>query len=182
MKEKLIRQAVRSRFKLTSRANALKQAADWRDKYSEIADSLDAQTGVMPVKVPPMLGVDEDMREWSFFMLLEHNAIVNRSITAIIASLALGQEVDTGPVKDPKSDVMPSSSPGIEQVQLFYQSIDDHITRVSKLPELKGTEEYPHPLFGRFDAHKWTCMFSFHLQVHIKQAQFIAQKARSGDA
>ena len=31
-----------------------------------------------------MRGVDEDMRRWSFFMILEHNAIVNRSITASV--------------------------------------------------------------------------------------------------
>lgn len=179
MKEKLIRQAVRSRFKLTSRASALNQAGEWRDKYSQLAADLDAETGCTPVRVPPMLGVDEDMREWSFFMLLEHNTIVNRSMTAIIASLANGQEVNTGPVKDPKTDVMPSEAPGIEQVELFRQSIDKHITTVADLPELRGTAEYPHPLFGMFDAHKWNWMFSFHLQVHVKQAQFIAQKARS---
>lgn len=182
MKEKLIRQAVRSRFKLTSRSQALKQAADWCSKYLQIANQLDVQAGSLPVRVPPMLGVDEDMRNWSFFMLLEHNTIVNHSISAIIQSLAHGREVDTGDVKDPKTDVMPSVSPGIEQLDLFRQSIEEHIAAVETLPELRGTEEYPHPIFGMFDAHKWNCMFSFHLQVHIKQAQYIAQKARSGSA
>jgi hypothetical protein len=35
----------------------------------------------------------------------------------------------------------------------------------------------PHSIFGDFDAHKWNCMFSFHLSLHYKQAQHVVRTA-----
>ena len=52
----------------------------------KLAESINADAGVQKVLAPLMLGVDEAVRNGSFFMILEHNAIVNRSITSIVES------------------------------------------------------------------------------------------------
>ena len=57
-----------------------------------------------------MSGVDEDMRRWSFFMILEHNAIVNRSITASVVQLANGESLTGQATIDVKKGVMPSGA------------------------------------------------------------------------
>ena len=76
---------------------------------------------------------------------------------------------------DPKKDVMPGSAAGPEQVDIFKASVEDHIARVTPLSDLRKTIKVPHPLFGMFNAHMWTCMFSFHLKVHFKQAELLAK-------
>jgi hypothetical protein len=143
------------------------------DAYLDLADRFDPSLAIEPVTVPPMIGVDPEMQGWSFFQLLEHNAIVNRSIASMVEALALGKEPEGAALINPKNDVLPKGLSGPEQVQAFRSSVDDYLAIVSTLPELKGTAERPHPLFGPFDAHKWHCMFGLHLGLHLNQARKI---------
>jgi hypothetical protein len=125
---------------------------------------------VRQARVPSLAGVDEDMREWSFAMILEHNVIVNRVITATLGRLAQGLPADPETCFDPKKDVMPSAAADAGQWEAFRGSVQDHVARVSVLDRLRGTDTTPHPLFGDFDAHQWTCLFGFYLLVHYRQA------------
>jgi hypothetical protein len=127
-----------------------------------------------PVRVPPMPGVDEEMRCWSFCMLLEHMAIVNRGISAIVCGLARGEKPGAAGNIDMKREVLPSPAAGPGQVAAFQESIQDHLELIPTLGSLRGTATRRHPLFGAFDAHQWHCMFAFHLQIHLRQARFIA--------
>ncbi len=137
------------------------------------------EVGRVYVQVPPMRGVDEDMRRWSFFMILEHNAIVNRSITATVVQLARGEALSGPATLDPKKDVMPSSSADESQIEIFADSVTKHIEAVKNLRQLRGTRTSPHPIFGQFDAHKWNCMFAFHLGLHLPQAEYVVRKVRA---
>jgi hypothetical protein len=148
------------------------------ENYLELAKMINERSGALTVLVPRMLGIDEDMRNWSFFMILEHNAIVNRSITSIVKSLVRGEEPKGAGAIDPKRDVMPSRNPGEEQIEAFRSSVEDHLTVISGLSPLRGTSTKRHPIFGQFDAHRWHCMFGFHLLVHYKQAKYVIRKIR----
>jgi hypothetical protein len=177
MSDPLIKAAVRTLFLCQSRDQALRQSEALAAQYTELAERLSKETGRMSVEVPPMRGVDEDMRRWSFFMLLEHNAIVNRSITAAVVQLANGESLSGPATIDVKKGVMPSSSADESQVELFAQSVADHIAIVRGLVNLRRTKTSPHPIFGQFNAHKWNCMFAFHLRIHLPQARFIVETA-----
>jgi hypothetical protein len=115
-----------------------------------------------------MPGVDPDMRQWSFFQLLEHNAIVNRSITAVVTSLASNEEPTGAGAIDPKRDVLPAADAGPAQV--------------ARLGRLRGTRRKVHPVFGPFDAHRWHGMLGFHLAIHLGQARRIVAGAGGGGA
>ena len=172
----LIRTAVRARFFLTSRERASRQIQKSCDDYLSLEKMITTDCGARPVLVPCMLGIDEDMRQWSYFMVLEHNTIVNRSITSVIESLVQGEEPKGIGAIDPKRDVMPSANPGEEQIKAFCSSIENHLKVVAGLSPLRGTITKRHPIFGEFDAHYWHCMFAFHLLVHYKQAKYVNQK------
>jgi hypothetical protein len=172
----LIRAVVRTKFALTSRDKASQHIQELLDKYLELAESINAEDGVQPVLVPPMVGIDEDMCNWSFFMILEHNTIVNRSISSIIQSLVRGEEPTGAGAIDPKKDVMPSQNPGEEQIQAFRTSIEEHLSMISGLSRLRGSLTTPHPIFGDFDVHQWHCMLDFHLLLHYKQADYVVRE------
>ena len=75
-------------FVLTSRDQASTQIQKLCDRYLVLATMIDAESGILTVRVPGLLpGIDKDMRDWSLFKILEHNTIVNRSFTSIIESL-----------------------------------------------------------------------------------------------
>ncbi len=174
MKKAVIRKVVKGRFAVTSREKASGQAREAMEEYLRLIEEAGSEVAARPVRVPAMLGVDEDMREWSLCMILEHNTIVHGRITPVVWALALGEEVPVNKDFDPKKDVMPSPAPGMEQVEAFRESVEDHLAVVAELPELKGTAKAMHPVFGPFDAHQWHCMFAFHLDIHLKQARAVA--------
>ena len=169
----IIKAVIRSRFLLTSRDSASGIIRKNSDAYLLLAQHFGESPGAKPVTVPPMIGVDPEMRQWSFFQILEHNVIVNLSISAKVEALALGKEPTGAAIINPKTDVLPKGLSGPDQVEAFRRSVDDHLAMIETLPSLRGTAETPHPVFGSFDAHKWHCMFGFHLGLHLQQARKI---------
>jgi hypothetical protein len=172
----IIRTAVRTRFFLTSRERASRQIQSSCDDYLALTKLITPDCGRRPILVPCMLGIDEDMRQWSYYMVLEHHAIVNRSITSVIESLVRDEEPTGIGAIDPKRDVMPSNNPGEEKIEAFRSSVENHLKVVAGLSPLRGTRTKRHPIFGEFDAHYRHCMFAFHLLVHYKQAKYVIQK------
>jgi hypothetical protein len=166
-------------FLFTTHRRALKQAFVMAEKYSELTQGISEDMGRLCIEVPPMRGVDEDMRRWSFFMVLEHNTIVNKLITATVCQLAKGESLHGAAKIDIKSDVMPSPSAGNEQLRAFQESVQEHIKAVNSLGRLRGTKTTTHPIFGDFDSHKWNCMFSFHLSLHYSQATYVVRIAKA---
>ncbi len=180
MRALLIKMAVRSRFALTSRNKASLQIRRSLDAYLALSRQIKCEQGAVRVEVPRMLGIDEEMRNWSFFMILEHNAIVNRGITSIIQGLVRGEKPEGAGAIDMKRDVLPSRNPGEEQIQKFRESVEDHLQMIASHGGLRGGLRTRHPIFGRFDAHNWHCMFGLHLYIHYKQAEYVIRKISAG--
>ena len=176
MEEKLIKMAVRSMFVLTGRGRAQMQMRTMLEKYTKLAETLSRDERLIPVEVPPMRGVDADMRNWSFNMILMHNRIVNRSVSATVQQLARGEPLRGAAVIDQKTDVMPSLYANETELEKFQVSVTDHLKAVPTLGRLRGTRTAPHSVFGDFDAHKWNCMLAFHLKIHFGQASYVARK------
>jgi hypothetical protein len=168
---------LRALFALTGRDQASTQIQKLCDRYLVLATMIDAESGLLAVRVPGLLpGIDKDMRNWSFFKILEHNTIVNRSFTSIIESLVRGEKPQGVGAIDMKKNVMPSESPGAEQTESFRDSVTEHIMTVSDFRNLRDSPVKLHPLFGAFTAHQWHCMFGFHLFIHYIQAKYIVNK------
>lgn len=130
------------------------------------------------VRVSKMPGVDEDMREWSIYMILEHNTIVNNSITRILLSLEEGKTLSPDERIDPKKDVMPGEAPGLEQINAFRESVQGYLHITKTMKGLRNTPTIPHPVFGEFNAHQWHCMFDFHLGIHLRQGEHILKELK----
>jgi hypothetical protein len=173
MSNPLIRAVVRTKLLMTGRASATNSISKVRDQYLKLASNLSLQEGTTAVSIPPMIGVDPEMQNWSFFQILEHNAIVNRMIAQTVEKLARGEDSTPERPINHKTDVMPHevALSGSEQIEAFRESVDDYLSMIGTLPNLRGTAETSHPVFGLFDAHKWHCMFGFHLGLHLKQAE-----------
>ena len=173
MKKYIIRTVVRTKLSLQSVQKGSNLLSDWGQKYLDLGKGLSYAQASQPVSVPEMLGVDSDMTGWSYYQLLEHNAIVNRIMSLNVKMLMTGEGKDILEQFNPKTDVMPGDTVGSEQVENFQKSIDEHLQMVKHFAHLNSKDTRDHPLFGSFNAHKWHGMISFHLGVHFKQAQLI---------
>jgi hypothetical protein len=182
MGNSIVKAIVRAMFAVTSRARAIQQTERYLGGYTRLAEGVTAELGRRSVTVPPMPGVDDDMRSWSFFMILDHNTIVNQSITTMIQQLVRGEPLSGAAVTDMKTGVLPSPTAGQEAVAAFRDSVKAHLTTMDTLGRLRGSRRSKHIRFGDFDAHQWNCMFAFHLRLHYKQANHVVQALRSAQA
>ncbi|MEM8868342.1 MAG: hypothetical protein AAGC73_08745 [Verrucomicrobiota bacterium] len=178
MSNPLLRVLVRSWFKLSTRNQVSRKIAKLAADYRWLADDLEAESGRESVTVPTMPGVDPEMRDWSFYMLLEHNTIVNRGISSIVEHLSNGTPLSESGKFNPKTDVLPEATAGPDQVIAFQESVEAYLEMSEKLVRLRKTQVKQHPVFGMLDAHGWHCMFGFHLQIHMKQARLIVAGCR----
>lgn len=179
MKKSVIRLLVRTRMKLTSRAVATAKIRDELSRYEGIMKSVPEEKWSESVRVPRMLGVDEDMREWSLLDICEHNAIVNRAMLDVVHSLATGEAMKQ--MIDPKKDVMPKREMGAEALDDFEDSVEAYLSGISGLKHLRSTKSKKHPVFGMLNAHSWHVMFGLHLQIHRKQAEVLAEMLTKKD-
>ncbi len=168
----LISSAVRLQFATKTRKGTNAFIRREADLSVALVENVFPEEAKRPVRVPSMMGIDPDMQNWSLLQVLEHNTIVNRRITSVIQDLAThGSVQDTS--FDPKKDTMPSETPDRETIEAFQDSIDEHFKAIAKLPKLRGLGSSDHPIFGPFDAHRWHCMFGFHLKIHRRQMEVI---------
>lgn len=179
MKRRVVRSIIRTKLTLQSVNRATADLLKWRDKYISLADGLSEEQGCRSVMVPEMIGVDPEMRGWSYYQLLEHNAIVNKAMSLNVRSLMTGKGRRIIEKFNPKTDVLPQESVGVEQVEAFSHSVDEHISLIKEFTHLKGSETSQHPIFGEFNAHMWHGMAGVHLGVHYKQARMIVKEAKS---
>lgn len=173
MKKYIIRAVVRSSLKLQSREKSCRELRRWEKLYLDAGTALTEENGAKGARVPEMVGVDPEMTNWSYYQLLEHNAIVNEAMSRNVRMLLTGEGRAEVRNFNPKTDVLPSASAGKEQVEHFKDSVQQHLDMLVQFPSLKSSETNDHPLFGAFDAHMWHAMMGFHLKVHYKQLKGI---------
>ncbi len=171
MSNPLVQAVIRTKFLMTSREKASQIIRGNADAYLKLAERIGNESGERSISIPPMIGVDPEMRAWSFFQILEHNVIVNGMIAHTVEKLARGEDPNPERAINHKTDVLPGDSSGAEQIAAFSESIKSYLSMVTTLPLMRGTAKTQHPVFGPFDAHKWHCMFGFHLGLHLKQAE-----------
>lgn len=176
----VVRSGIRLVLKLTPAWMARRQIVSMARRYGEVLEQVPEGLRNRTFYVRPMTGIDEDMRAWSLRMIWEHNAIVNRSITACVCQLADGVPLHGEALIDMKRGVMPGAAGKIDVESAFDASIQTHLDAVVARRSLRGTDTLQHPVFGPFDAHCWHAMFPFHLRLHLAQARAVAAGVCSG--
>ncbi|NNE93346.1 MAG: hypothetical protein HKN23_17010 [Verrucomicrobiales bacterium] len=166
----LLQKIIRTRFATMSRKSADKLIRSEAEKTLAVGERLGPGLCGQSETVKQMVGVDEDMRAWNFYQILEHNIIVNRNVTCVVEFLA-GDGPPPDAEFDIKHDVMPQDEVGPEAVAEFETSVKDHLKSIGQLSKLRGTEQIEHTIFGPLDGHQWHCLFGFHLQLHRRQAE-----------
>lgn len=170
---------VRLVLSFTSREKASRQIQASLDKYRNLAALVSDNEGTKRAdtsRMPNLPGIDEDMKDWSFFMILEHNTIVNRAITATVTQLVNREPLHGDALMDPKHDVVPRPDAGRESFVKFEKSVLDHLHCVKNLGNLKKTATSRHPVFGQLNAHRWNNMYALHLHIHLNQADLLIKK------
>lgn len=154
----------------TSREQAAAVFETERAAIMNLMHGLDETTLSQPVLIKRLPGLEDSSRYWSLLMVVDHLRIVNREISAAIASLGAGRS----PKRQASiAGVKPSPQVTMEVIAWFDQVCRDFHATVAAVPDLKTALKYPHPWFGPMDAATWHFMAGFHMRLHRRQMKLI---------
>ncbi|MEO5711991.1 MAG: hypothetical protein ABIT37_00740 [Luteolibacter sp.] len=114
-----------------------------RSTIGSLVESCEPQSRAKRVLIQRVRSFEDSSRYWSVLMTLDHQRIVNQSITGLIGALSKGK---TPPGKASTAAVKPN---------------------------LKTKARYNHPWFGSMDASGWHATAAHHLGIHRVQIERI---------
>ena len=158
-----------------SKATATERMRRERKAILLLVKTLNPEEGSQRVLIDRIRGIEDNSRFWSVFMVLEHLAIVNAGILAIIETLCANQAY---PQEVHIADVKPDEKADILSIKAFDNSVTHYLSKVSTLPNLRMSRQHPHPWFGPLNAHSWHCLASVHHSIHYQQICAILKKLR----
>jgi len=117
------------------------------------------------------LGIEDDTRDWSVSMVIEHLIIVDTGIIKVIKTLGKEERVDQ---EIRIEDVKPHQGAGtLSELQLL---LDDY--RCYLPPKRNSHMTKAHPWFVEFNDREWHTFLAIHTWVHKRQIKAILTKLK----
>jgi len=141
-----------------------------------LADGRDPADLVRPILVPPLIGLEDSSRHWSYAMVLEHLGIIGRQTGDIIAALSHGQQPTGSPLDTAllKPEGQLSGGGALADFHAFLEEF--HRGMGSDVGNRRSRARFPHPWFGPLTARQWICFLPFHQRIHMQQARRILRR------
>lgn len=143
-----------------------------------LAASLPRPLSSRRVLTPRLTGLEDDSRNWSANMVLQHLFIVIGGIRQLSEALAddqaFAREVRI-------ADVKPEPAAGPEQQLLLRHAVDEYTALIDSLGDLRSAGRHTHPWFGRLDLRGWHALSAMHATAHRRQLQHIVGLLNQAD-
>lgn len=120
------------------------------------------------VLIDHILGIEDDTRDWSVALVIEHLAIVSSGIIEVIKTLSEEKPFD-GPIRI--ESVKPGNNP--VTINELKQIIQAYETYIPKNKNSKMTKS--HPWFIEFNNRDWNTFLAVHTWVHKRQIKAITR-------
>lgn len=121
------------------------------------------------VLIPPTPGLEDNSRDYSLAMVLDHLRRINTRMIEVVTSLASSQPLPQGP--DRIADFKPD--PGVtaavaEPYRAVTHALADFIAALPTAAR-RATGTVPHPWFGPLTLAQWVPFIAMHQGIHIRQ-------------
>ncbi|MFK8112483.1 MAG: hypothetical protein AB8B91_09780 [Rubripirellula sp.] len=134
-----------------------------------------SELGMQRVLIDRIMGIEDNSRDWSAYMTLQHMCIVNEAMVGILQALDGGAEFDR---EVRIQDVKPAADAGPECVQTFQTSVEGLQQCIAGIQQPVSAKTQAHPWFGEMNARQWTLLAGVHLRIHRKQIESIRSSLR----
>ena len=122
------------------------------------------------VLIQKLTGLEDNSRNWSAAMVLQHLVIVNTGIGDLLCALsedkAFEREVRI-------ADVKPTADAGQEQLASLEHALMAYQEKVASIKNLYTSRRHAHPWFGPLDSHGWHTLAALHTMIHRRQLDAI---------
>ncbi len=166
--ERLIAKFIIMHFRLQKRIDVNWLRQEYQQSLAKImaaAEAFPVAARQIPVLIPRLSGLEDSSRYYSPAMVLEHVALVDSGVSAVIASL--GKQI-VPPQAPNTANVKPS--PGIAWATAVAQlQKATEIFEVCLNTNFASSAVLPHPWFGPLTAWQWAQFLPIHHGIHLAQ-------------
>jgi len=150
------------------------------EKILKLTESLSVDELKVQVLIPRIHGIEDNSRNWSPAMVLEHLMIVATGMAEVIVQLSCGKvpdkRVDIAAVK-PKGEFSAVELSAIREqfsnrMAAVKQSLAQDVRNHNSRSRLR------HPWFGSLTAREWNWLLGAHQRIHRKQIEEIQKRLR----
>lgn len=124
------------------------------------------------VLIQRLTGLEDNSRNWSAAMVLQHLVIVDTGISELLGALsenkAFEREVRI-------ADVKPTFDAGQEQLVHLERALMAYLGQVAAIKNLHTARRHAHPWFGPLDGHGWHTLAALHTMIHRRQLDAIVR-------
>lgn len=146
-------------------------------RIEELCGRFTADDFVKRVTVSPIIGLEDDERDWSAAMVVEHSVLVGEAIGRTLIFLSRGEQP---PEAFARAALRPRGAKGVEVVPLLRQFGRDYPRIVEAELGPRRDCTHRHPLFGELDLPRWHYLSVSHLRVHRRQLHEIRRRLTAG--
>ncbi|THF65269.1 DinB family protein [Pseudothauera rhizosphaerae] len=163
-------------FRFLRSALARHRIQDWlcaeTGRVLETARRLPLEQMKRQVLIPRLTGLEDNSRDWSAAMVLQHLVIVDTGIGELLGALSedrtFGREVRI-------ADVKPTPDAGPEQLEQLEDALKTYLERVGAVENLHTVRRHAHPWFGPLDGQGWHTLAALHTMIHRRQLDAIVR-------
>ncbi|AFL74371.1 DinB family protein [Thiocystis violascens] len=118
-------------------------------------------------------GIEDSSRHWSVYMTLDHLAMVNTAITALLHAMCSGCDHE---IEIQNEDVWPHADVGSDRIQALGATVERYSRLIERLGPLNARARHPHPWFGPLTARQWHALAAIHNRTHRIQIEKIVRR------
>lgn len=163
-------------FRVLRRTLSRRRIQDWLCSETErvlaTARELPLEQMKRQVLIQRVTGLEDNSRNWSAAMVLQHLVIVDTGISEILSALsedyAFEREVRI-------ADVKPTSDAGQEQLGHLEHALMAYLGQVATIKNLHTVRRHAHPWFGPLNGHGWHTLAALHTMIHRRQLDAIVR-------
>ena len=121
------------------------------------------------VLIGPLVGIEDNSRNWSAEMVLEHLIEAGSVFAEFMVELSNGEKPQ---IKMDVAAVKPEGGKGIHILEDYKHFLEDYAETLSEdIGDMRSTLTHPHPWLGELTAHRWHCLAAVHQTVHRRQME-----------
>ncbi len=143
------------------------------DRALALTRQIPEDVGARAVRIRRFPGIENDSRDWSVYMTLDHLVMMNTAIIALIHALCSGH---THGVEIQIEDVKPHADAGADRVTALETLIERYSHQIERLGALHARAPHPHPWFGPLTARQWHALAALHNRMHRIQIEKIIRQ------
>ena len=117
-------------------------------------------------------GIEDDTRQFSINLVLEHLVIAGQAVQMVIQKLSQEEEIPM-PIKIEAVKPKENKLDQIDDFLKFYHSYFDFI---ENLPKKQSKMTKAHPWFIKFNNYDWSVFMYMHTFIHRRQLQAIMKE------